>query len=533
VNKEFSHIKADDDSARIASTPGDIHFSGRMLAKNSIYNIAGRVIPMVLALITIPFLIDGLGVERFGVLTLAWLTVGYFGVFDMGIGRATTKFVAEATAQRDFDRLPAMIWTPLVLLVVLGLVGGLVAFAMIPWLVEDILNIPADLQTESRRAFLMLAVSIPFVLGTSGARGVLEGQHRFGLANALRVPASSFTFVAPVLVMLISNNLFHIVMVLVAGRAVVFFLHLYACLAPLSGGRVPRLPEPILARQLLSFGGWLTISSLVGSLLAFGYIDRFVISSLLDLSAVTYYSTPFEIVLKILLPVAGFMGVMFPAFSAYAANHKEKLRYLHEQAVKFLLTCMSPVIIILIAFAGPGLHLWLGEEFVRESTVLLQVMAVGVLISGLSSVPSGAVLALGRPDLMAKLILIETPIYACLTVLCTIEWGTLGTAAVWVAWQLVHTTILFRLDYRLLPPSTSDYRSGIMRVVVGVVIVAIGGFACSMIPNLIVRMAVTLASAFILLVFYWLLLLDDDNRKKVLRLVGFNRTLPTADQEKV
>ncbi|MCP4685028.1 MAG: flippase [bacterium] len=523
MNTDLSHINADDDSSGTAVPSDDVHFSGRTLARNSIYNIVGRILPMAVALVTIPFLIDGLGVERFGVLTLAWLTVGYFGVFDLGIGRATTKFVAEATAQRDTARLSTMIWTPLMMLIGLGVLGGLVAFAITPWLVEDVLNIPIALQQESRGAFFMLAASMPFVLGTSGARGVLEGQHRFGMVNALRVPASSFTFVAPVLVMLISNDLFHIVGVLVAGRAVMFFLHLQVCLSPLSGGRGPRLPEPQMVRQLLSFGGWLTISTLVGSLLGFGYLDRFVISSLLDLSAVTYYSTPFEMVLKILLPVAGFMGVMFPVFSAYAANHKEELRYLHAQAVKFLLTCLSPVVIVLLAFAGPALDLWLGEEFVRESTLLLQLMAVGVLICGLSSVPAGAMQALGRPDLMAKLVLIETPIYACLTVLCTIEWGTVGTAAVWVIWQVVHTTILFRMDYRLLPPKTAGYRSGIARVFIGVVVVAVGGFACSFIADIIVRSLVTLTFAALLMVAHWRLLLDDENRAKVLRLAGLGR----------
>lgn len=524
VTTEFSHIDANDDSSTVPpAEAAKVHFSGRQLARNTVYNVSGRVLPIAVAIVTIPYLIAGLGVERFGVLTLAWLTVGYFGVFDMGIGRATTKFVAEAQAQHDLERLPTMIWTPLIMLVALGVIGGLVAFAITPWLVHDLLNIPADLQEESLRAFLMLAASMPFVLGTSGARGVLEGQHRFAMVNALRVPASTFTFVAPVVVMLISNDLFHIVAVLAAGRAIVFVLHIVACLSPLKGRRMPRRPEKELAKQLLGFGGWLTIASLVGSLVALGYIDRLVISSLLDLRAVTYYSTPFEMVLKILLPVSGFMGVIFPAFSAYAAGHTEKLRYLHEQAVKFLLTCMTPIIFLLIALAGPALKLWLGEEFAQASTHLLQVMALGVLIGGLSSVPAGALQALGRPDLIAKLVLIEVPIYAGVTVLCTIQWGTIGAASTWVGWRIIHTIILFVYYYRLLPPGSSNYRSGLARVIAGVLAVAVGGFACSFIPGVILRIGIALAASALLLTLYWRLLLDDDNRGKVLGLVGLSR----------
>ena len=138
--------------------------------------------------------------------------------------------------------------------------------------------------------------------------------------------------------------------------------------------------------------------------------------------------------------------------------------------------------------------------------------------------------ALGRPDLMAKLILVEMPIYACLTVLCTIEWGIVGTATVWVAWQLVHTAVTFRLDYRLLPPLTPGYRMVMVRVFIGVVAVSLGGLACSMIPDLIVRSLVTLAGTAVLMILYWRLLLEDEDRRKVLRLVGLGRFVRSPEQ---
>ena len=48
--------------------------SGRLLARNTIWNLIGNGAPMVVAIFCIPILIRGLGKERFGVLTLAWAT---------------------------------------------------------------------------------------------------------------------------------------------------------------------------------------------------------------------------------------------------------------------------------------------------------------------------------------------------------------------------------------------------------------------------------------------------------------------------
>jgi hypothetical protein len=51
--------------------------SGRLLARNTIWNLFGQLFPMAVAVVAIPRLVRGLGVARFGVLSLAWIVVGY------------------------------------------------------------------------------------------------------------------------------------------------------------------------------------------------------------------------------------------------------------------------------------------------------------------------------------------------------------------------------------------------------------------------------------------------------------------------
>jgi len=68
---------------------------GRLLARNTILNVLGYSLPMLVAIFAIPPLVKGLGTERFGILTLAWVIIGYLSLFDLGLGRALTKLVAE------------------------------------------------------------------------------------------------------------------------------------------------------------------------------------------------------------------------------------------------------------------------------------------------------------------------------------------------------------------------------------------------------------------------------------------------------
>ena len=50
---------------------------GRLLARNMVLNLLGYGAPLLVALFAIPIMIRYLGILRFGILTLAWVIIGY------------------------------------------------------------------------------------------------------------------------------------------------------------------------------------------------------------------------------------------------------------------------------------------------------------------------------------------------------------------------------------------------------------------------------------------------------------------------
>src|SRR5215471_7527755 len=87
--------------------------SGRLLAKNTLWNLFGNCAPILVAVFCIPILIRTLGKERFGVLTLAWALIGYASLFDLGLGRALTQLVARKLGAGDEAEIPSLVWTSL------------------------------------------------------------------------------------------------------------------------------------------------------------------------------------------------------------------------------------------------------------------------------------------------------------------------------------------------------------------------------------------------------------------------------------
>jgi O-antigen/teichoic acid export membrane protein len=395
------------------------------------------------------------------VLTLAWALIGYASLFDIGLGRALTQLVAKKLGSGEDHEIPALVWTSLLLMLGLGVVGAVAIIAISPWLVHHALKVPEALQSEVVSSFRLLGLSVPVVILTAGLRGLLEAHQRFKLVNALRIPIGVFTFVGPLLVLPFSQSLVPVVGILVAGRLIGCLAHLLICFQV-----VPELRQRVVWRgrsagPLLRFGGWMTVSNVVGPLMV--TLDRFLIGALVSLTAVAYYTTPYEIVTKVWLLPGALMGVMFPAFSASFAQDGKRTSLLFGRCVKSLFLVLFPIMLCTVALAQDGLKFWLGAEFAQHSFRVLQWLAVGVFINSLAFVPFTMLQGVGRPDLTATLHLIELPLYLGLLWWLIGKRGIEGAAIAWSARVAVDGLFLFVLARRFLPgKSTMRLRTALM-----------------------------------------------------------------------
>jgi O-antigen/teichoic acid export membrane protein len=431
------------DTRQLSSATG-----GRQLVRNTVWNLIGHGVPLLVALFAIPVLIRGLGTERFGVLSLIWMIVGYFTLFDLGIGRATTKFVAENIARQETDALSQLVWTSLGMLFCLGLTGTFLLGLLSPFLLSRFFTIPAYLGAETSRAFYLIAMAIPLVLGTAGTRGILEAQQRFALINAIKIPVSSLFFAAPLLVLVYSNSLYPITAALIGTRLIEFSLYAFFCIRSIPGMRHPHWPNQAFVKKLFGFGGWLTVTNIVGPLMT--YMDRFIIGGILSMSAVAYYATPYDFVARLAVIPGSLLGVMFPALTAAYALNMSRFTFLYDRTVTSILCVMTPLVLLVTLLARPFLTVWLGAEFAVQSTLVLQLLAVGTLINSLGQVPFSAIQAMGRPDITAKLHLMELPLYLGMIWFFAHTMGIVGAALAGLIRVLIDTIVLNRLANRLM-----------------------------------------------------------------------------------
>lgn len=422
--------------------------NGRALALDSLWTILGRGAPLVIALISIPVLLHGLGASRFGVLNLGWVVVGYLNLFDLGLGRALTMVAAEKLGTDREHEVPSIFWKSIALLVLLGVIGAFAGIVISRWLAYSVLTIPQGMKAESLHVFYLLSLWLPIQISESGLRGMLGAYRKFRFLSTLGMIMGIFSYVAPMMMLPFTHRLTLIIAVILVGRGVLWLTLFFKCLSVLPRANRFRVTRETPMRSLLRVGGWMTVTNILSPLMDFS--DRFLVGAILSVSAVAYYSAPFDLVIKLMIIPTAIAAVIFPTFAASFTTAREKASQLFSSTVRLTYLILLAPSIILVLFAEELLRFWLGKDFSGQSTHVLQILVIGVFAKCVAEMSVALVQGGGRSDLYARLHMAEFPVYIILIWLLVRPYGINGAAIAWTSRVILDAAMLMLMSHRML-----------------------------------------------------------------------------------
>ena len=407
------------------------------LAHATIWNLSGLLLPVVIQLVTVPLYIRVIGTDRYGMMALVWLLLGYFGVFDLGFGRAIASRIAHLgeTAPALRERI---FWTGTCLSLLTGLFGSLILYAAAAKLFHNVFAVPPELLRETTAALPYIALSLPVVTGISALSGALQGREAFAAMNIAQLTGSILYQIFPLLVGLtLSVQLPYLVLAAIMGRLVTAVMLLGFCLTKVPARKLPRLARAEI-RPLLAYGGWVTLTGLISPLLT--VFDRFVIGTLTGMQAVAAYSIPYNLVMRIAALPASLQNALFPRF---AMVNETEAKWLQDRAVAAIASLMAPLLIIGLLLMKPFLMLWLGARLAGVSAPVGESLLIGLWFNTLAFIPFAHLQSRNRPDLPAKFHVAELLVYAPALYFLIRGYGVAGAAWAWDTRAAMDAVLLF------------------------------------------------------------------------------------------
>jgi O-antigen/teichoic acid export membrane protein len=409
------------------------------IRRNTLINLAGATAPMLISLVIVPLYLRLVGEVRFGVLVLVWLFVGYFEFFDFGIGKATANHIARLRDAPTSAR-EAAFWTGALINGMLGLLGGLVLLVAGHYGVNAYFGdkLSGELDEEIRRALPWMALAVP--VGTVSAIGIaaLEARERFLTLNTMQVLVTALIQLSPLLVAWwrgpALDGLIGATVISRIGANLPVFL---ACrrYVPLRGR--PRFRKS-LAAPLFRYGGWVTVTAVIGPILV--SVDRLLIGSQIGLSAVAHYTVPYNLVTKLQILPASLMRTLFPRFSLL---EWEECVPIARQAVFSLAAITLPLTVVAVIVMKPFLIVWIGAEFAEVSAPVGKVLLIGLWINSLAWVPAVMLQGQGRPAIVAKLHVLELIPYVAILWIGVTWAGLPGAAWAWALRVAIDALLMF------------------------------------------------------------------------------------------
>ena len=382
--------------------------------------------PALSAVIAIPILISFLGYELFSINSLIISLTIFFFVYDFGVGRATTFFIARSD-QVNKKSEAEFIGTSLFCALILGIFTTLSVYFSIPYVVENWMKIRPNVAGLAVQAFQISVIGIVPNVISNTFKGMLEGKSEFRLANICKMFSGASIFLSPLLIILFSSkNLTYISAVIAASRYLTLLLYLYYVTQIFNLSTI-RLKLSTL-QILYEYGVWAAMSGFISTMFVYG--DRFIVARYLTSENLSIYVASQDILIRYLLIPWSMAVVLMPVFSAGNLSRIESYR-LYQQRQKGMckLSLGVCMFIILTALVAAQFLERIGIPLRARDIVIVQ--AAGIFFCSISQLPLVYLYANGKPRLVTMIYSIEALVYIVVAPLIFSRYGIAGACSVW------------------------------------------------------------------------------------------------------
>lgn len=428
------------------------------VAKNIAVNYLGRGWVALMTLLFIPFYIDLMGIEAYGLVGFYLTLLAIALVWQFGASTTLLRGLAQATAagspaeqMRDSVRtLEALYWAGA------AVVGA--ATVVASGYVAEWVNAEQLPHSEVRAAIALMGIALVFQGPLTLYQGGLQGLDRQVVMNAILAVGATVRGVTAVLVLwLVSPS----VVAFFATQAAISLLQTSAMATALWRSLPKSAQRSRFRRETLASVWRFTVGTTAISITAvvLTQTDKVLVSGILPLREFGYYSLAGQLAASVLLLVGPVYASVFPRLSALTARgSRDALAALYNRACQLVAVLVMPTAAVLVAFSTQLLLMWTGSaQTAAAADTLVRVLVIGSALNGLCVVPFALQLAHGWTRLALGQNVIAIVVLVPAVVWAAHAYGAVGAAVMWPIVNLGYVVIGVRLMHRKLLPEQRSH----------------------------------------------------------------------------
>jgi O-antigen/teichoic acid export membrane protein len=387
---------------------------------------ANFVVSAGILLVMTPVLVRGLGKEDFGLWIVLSSLAPYATLLDLGLGSATTKYVAEYHG-RDLELTSRTISTSFATLSLIAVailaIGVPFSFAF-----PTIFNVERDDHSTAIVAMLIFTVGAAASLPARTFEAVLMGIQRYDITNLSIVAVLVAQAVAWTLVLAAGGGIVELAAVTVGLQIAGHVVRFVAVRRILASMRVSRgLFDRRLAGRLLRLSGWIAVGE--ATTVVIHRIDPIVVAAVAGVPAAGVYAVGQRLALGVDGLIRPTLTGFFPhASRLFGYEDPASLRTAMLAGTRLSLGVAGPVCLTVVLLAAPIVAAWVGEGFGSAGPVTV-FLVLGMAIAALTRTGFLMLQGAGRQRTTAKISAFEAIVNLGLSIAFGLTFGLVGVAA--------------------------------------------------------------------------------------------------------
>ena len=419
---------------------------GRQLFRNTLFGGGAVVARLAISVVILPYHISQLGSEAYGIWVLALsfsLSGGYLSLADLGLHQSLVTFVAGAASASERSRY---VRTALALFTVLA-AGGAAVLAALATVIPRIVETPSSLARPLTVLLWLVAAETLVGIPSLAPRGLLEGLQRYGAVRTIETLRHILFAVGTIAVLsqggdVVAFGIAAMSATLVGNGA------FWIAAARLRDGPLVGFPDRALVRSLMSFGGWLFLSKVSGTL--WRQMDKLILSVLVAASVLTTY----DIANKLQAAAASILtftsGALLPAAATLARDRDlPRLRDVVLRGTRYTMMLSLPVVATAMILAPEIIVAWVGEEFLAGTTATRIFLAYQLFVSA-ATILLSVLVGVGRVRATALTSLSALVVNLVFSLALVGRYGLEGVVLATLIGYAVSTTAYLRIGLREL-----------------------------------------------------------------------------------
>jgi O-antigen/teichoic acid export membrane protein len=377
-------------------TPGDAESQDRRQAPlaNAIYGVLDYLAYPIGMLLLAPVVLRNLGVQQYGIWTVATAAVSAGSIIASGFGDANIQHVATQRSTGDPDAVVRTVRSTMGIHLILGAAMALIGWAVAPYVAAHVspsLPLRRICLWSLRIASLLMLVRTVESVCISTQRAF----ERYGAAVRISILARLLTLAAAAALTYLGSDVAGIMVataILLVLGVWMQFIHLKRLLRVDS--LIPAFDRSA-TKALFAFGIFSWVQAVSG--VVFSQSDRLITGVSLGATAVASYALCVQMAQPIYGLAASGLHFLFPYLSGRRVT-ASAAAFRRAVLLAFVanLLLVSTGLVILLLFGNRVLYAWGGAAVAESARPVLPMIAWGSALLGLNVTGYYAMLALGR-----------------------------------------------------------------------------------------------------------------------------------------